>query len=172
MIFFCIFRWKDNKEDEEEEEEDNKEDEVEEADNKEDKDNKEDEEDKEENEEEDDDTIPSLHCCVGHTARAPEGREGRYQAGSKGPKPRRLLISEKPFANMNKCCRNINLTNTIQTPEKYLTNIAIQTQKTMKRGQRSESNLSIAALLIVSPQSSSEKIWSLSSEKICSHPQK
>ena len=69
-------------------------------------------------------------------------------------------ISNKPFANMNKCCRNINLTNTIQTPEKYLTNIAIQTQKTMKRGQRSESNLSIAALLIVSPQSE----WS--------HPQK
>ena len=31
--------------------------------------------------------------------------------------------------------------------------IAIQMQKTMKRGQRSESNLSIAALLIVSPQS-------------------
>ena len=32
-------------------------------------------------------TIPSLHCCVGHTAWAPEGREGRYQAGPKGPKP-------------------------------------------------------------------------------------
>ena len=64
MIFFCIFRWKDNKEDEE----DNKEDEVEDADNK----------------EEDDDTIPSLHCCVGHTAWAPEGREGRSQAGPKG----------------------------------------------------------------------------------------
>ena len=27
---------------------------------------------------------PSLHCCVGHTASAPEGREGRYQAGPKG----------------------------------------------------------------------------------------
>ena len=34
-------------------------------------------------------TIPSLHCCVGHTAWAPEGREGRYQAGPKGPKPAR-----------------------------------------------------------------------------------
>ena len=29
-------------------------------------------------------TIPSLHCCVGHTAWAPEGREGRSQAGPKG----------------------------------------------------------------------------------------
>ena len=29
-------------------------------------------------------TIPSLHCYVGHTAWAPEGREGRYQAGPKG----------------------------------------------------------------------------------------
>ena len=42
------------------------------------------EEDNKEDEEEDDDTIPSLHCCVGHTAWAPEGREGRYQAGPKG----------------------------------------------------------------------------------------
>ena len=25
--------------------------------------------------------IPSLHCCVGHTAWAPEGREGQSQAG-------------------------------------------------------------------------------------------
>ena len=54
------------------------------------KDKEEEEEDnKEEEEEEDDDTIPSLHCCVGHTAWAPEGREGRYQAGPKGPKPAR-----------------------------------------------------------------------------------
>ena len=29
-------------------------------------------------------TIPSLHWCMGHTAWAPEGREGRYQAGPKG----------------------------------------------------------------------------------------
>ena len=29
-------------------------------------------------------TIPSLHCCVGHTAWAPEGRDGHYQAGPKG----------------------------------------------------------------------------------------
>ena len=42
------------------------------------------EEDNKEDEEEDDDTIPSLHCCVGHTAWAPEGREGCYQAGPKG----------------------------------------------------------------------------------------
>ena len=34
-------------------------------------------------------TIPSLHWCMGHTAWAPEGREGRYQAGPKGPKPAR-----------------------------------------------------------------------------------
>ena len=47
----------------------------------------EEEEDNKEEEEEDDDTIPSLHCCVGHTAWAPEGREGRNQAGPKGPKP-------------------------------------------------------------------------------------
>ena len=26
-----------------------------------------------------------MHCCVGHTAWAPEGREGRSQAGPKGP---------------------------------------------------------------------------------------
>ena len=32
-------------------------------------------------------TIQSLHCCVGHTAWAPEGREGRSQAGPKGQKP-------------------------------------------------------------------------------------
>ena len=30
-----------------------------------------------------------LHWCMGHTAWAPEGREGRYQAGPKGPKPAR-----------------------------------------------------------------------------------
>ena len=29
-------------------------------------------------------TIPSLYRCVGHTAWAPEGREGRCQAGQKG----------------------------------------------------------------------------------------
>ena len=30
---------------------------------------------------------PIMHWCMGHTAWAPEGREGRYQAGPKGPKP-------------------------------------------------------------------------------------
>ena len=34
-------------------------------------------------------TIQSLHCCVGHTAWAPEVREGRSQAGPKGQKPAR-----------------------------------------------------------------------------------
>ena len=29
-------------------------------------------------------TIPSLHWCMGHTAWAPEGREGHFQAGPKG----------------------------------------------------------------------------------------
>ena len=67
------------------------------------------EEDKEEEEEdnkeeEDDDTIPSLHCCVGHTAWAPEGREGRYQAGPEGRnlevgarRAPRLLVLNKTF---------------------------------------------------------------------------
>ena len=31
--------------------------------------------------------VQSLHRCVGHTALAPKGREGRCQAGPKGPKP-------------------------------------------------------------------------------------
>ena len=75
---------KEGVEEEEDDEEDNEEDDE--------KDKEEDDDDKEDNKEEeddDDDTIPSLHCCVGHTAWAPKGREGRYQAGPKGPKPAR-----------------------------------------------------------------------------------
>ena len=32
---------------------------------------------------------PIIALIMGHTAWAPEGREGRYQAGPKGPKPAR-----------------------------------------------------------------------------------
>ena len=41
-------------------------------------------------------TIPSLHCCVGHTTWAPEGRDGRYQAGPKDRNRRapRLLVKK------------------------------------------------------------------------------
>ena len=59
----------------------NEEDEEEDNDND---DDKEKEEDDKDNKDKNDDTIPSLHYCVGHTAWAPEGREGRYQAGPKG----------------------------------------------------------------------------------------
>ena len=38
-------------------------------------------------------TIPSLHCCVGHTVWVPEGSEGCYQAGPKGRS--RLLVGYK-----------------------------------------------------------------------------
>ena len=62
-----------NEKDEEDEEEDNEND-----------NDKEKEEDDKDNKDKDDYAIPSLHYCVGHTAWAPEGREGRYQKSRPG----------------------------------------------------------------------------------------
>ena len=39
--------------------------------------------DKEEDDDDDEDKDDLMHCCVGHTAWAPEGRKWRSQAGSK-----------------------------------------------------------------------------------------
>ena len=50
-------------------------------------------------------TMSSLHWCMGHTAWAPEGREGRSQAGPKGPKPAPRLLVYKYFSWFFSSCK-------------------------------------------------------------------